>query len=105
MKLKAIIVHSGSADVGHYYTIVRQEGKWVKLDDSRAQWFSESSIDSECYGGTFIAGEEWANLGEQSKNAYVLIYEKEVKNLIRLNASGEQLQQELSKFAEVAVTE
>jgi len=89
--LKGIIVHSGSADVGHYYTIVKQEGRWIKLDDSRASIFTQSNIDSECFGGSFTAGEDWAHIGEQSKNAYVLIYEKEVKSLIKLEAEGEQL--------------
>ena len=88
MHLKGIIVHSGSADVGHYYTIVRQDGRWVKLDDSRASVFTQSNIESECFGGSTIAAEEWAQMGEQSKNAYVLIYEKEVKSLVKLAAEG-----------------
>jgi ubiquitin carboxyl-terminal hydrolase 34 len=91
MSLKGIIVHSGSADVGHYYTIVKQDGRWVKLDDSRASLFTPSNIESECFGGSFMAGEEWAQMGEQSKNAYVLIYEKEVKSLIKLEAESLQL--------------
>lgn len=74
MSLKAIIIHSGSADVGHYYTILKQDGRWVKLDDSRVSTYSASSIEGECFGGSFTAGEEWAQLGSQSKNAYVLIY-------------------------------
>lgn len=84
MKLKGIIVHSGSADVGHYYTIVQQDGRWIKLDDSRTSFFTTSSLDSECYGGTFTTSDEWAHLGEQSKNAYVLIYEKDIKSPIKL---------------------
>lgn len=98
MNLKAIIVHSGSADVGHYICIVKQEGRWVKLDDSRASIFVQSNMDSECFGGSFTAGEDWAAIGEQSKNAYVLIYEKEVKNLVKLEAEGAQLAHELAKL-------
>jgi ubiquitin C-terminal hydrolase len=57
MNLKAIIVHSGSADIGHYYTIVKQDARWIKLDDSRASVFTQSNFDSECYGGIFRAGD------------------------------------------------
>ena len=39
--LKAIIVHSGSAEGGHYYVIMKREsGGWVKLDDSKITLFS-----------------------------------------------------------------
>jgi ubiquitin C-terminal hydrolase len=38
--LKAIIVHSGSAEGGHYYTILRREKGWIKLDDSKVSFFS-----------------------------------------------------------------
>ncbi len=39
MKLKAIIVHSGSADVGHYIAIVDQGENWVKFDDAKVSTF------------------------------------------------------------------
>ena len=57
MTLKGIIVHSGSADVGHYYTILRRDDGWFKLDDSRCSMFSETSFENECFGGSFTAGE------------------------------------------------
>lgn len=46
MHLKGIIVHSGSADVGHYYTILQEDGRWIKLDDSRTSFFTTSSFES-----------------------------------------------------------
>jgi ubiquitin C-terminal hydrolase len=35
MKLKGVIVHCGSADFGHYYTIIKKENKWIKYDDHK----------------------------------------------------------------------
>jgi ubiquitin C-terminal hydrolase len=46
MKLKGVIVHSGSADVGHYYSILPNDKTWRKYDDSRVTYFGPSSFDS-----------------------------------------------------------
>jgi hypothetical protein len=77
LKLKGIIIHSGTPDVGHYYTIIKRDSNWIKYDDSRASLFSSMSFDEECYGGSWVA-DEWGGFGS-SKNAYVLVYEKEYK--------------------------
>jgi len=55
MKLKGVIVHSGSADVGHYYSILLNEKLWRKYDDSRVGIFTNNSFDSECFGGSFTS--------------------------------------------------
>jgi ubiquitin carboxyl-terminal hydrolase 34 len=82
MKLKGVIIHSGSADVGHYYSIIPNEKKngWLKMDDSRASSFPISGFENDCYGGNWQS-EEWGGFGS-SVNAYVLIYERVVKNPI-----------------------
>jgi ubiquitin carboxyl-terminal hydrolase 34 len=48
MKLKGVIVHSGSADVGHYYSILPNptNSGWLKFDDSRTTIFTSSDFDS-----------------------------------------------------------
>lgn len=83
LNLKGIIVHSGSADVGHYYSILPDGKTWHKFDDSRVTIFGQSGFESECYGGNWTT-EEWGGFGS-SANAYVLVYEKVVKNPIRLS--------------------
>ena len=77
LKLKAIIVHSGTSDVGHYIAILRKGENWIKFDDARVSGFSQSSFEEDCFGGSFIA-DEWGGSGS-SKNAYVLVYEKVLK--------------------------
>ena len=55
LKLKGVIVHSGSADVGHYYAIVPNSlsNGWLKLDDARTTIFPTSGFENDCYGGTW----------------------------------------------------
>lgn len=77
LKLKGIIIHSGTPDVGHYYAIVKKGDRWIKLDDSRTTIFLQNGFEEQCYGGNWTA-DEWGGFGS-SKNAYVLIYEKEFK--------------------------
>jgi hypothetical protein len=64
-------VHNGSADVGHYFTILSyNDNKWKKYDDSRVSYFPEFQFEMY-YGGNFVE-EEWGS--GSSSNAYVLIY-------------------------------
>lgn len=45
LKLKGVIVHSGSADVGHYYSILSSKNNtWYKFDDSRVSIFTQSGF-------------------------------------------------------------
>ena len=89
LKLKGVIVHSGSADVGHYISIVPNGKSWCKFDDSRVSIFPQSGFEKECYGGTWTT-EEWGGFGS-SQNAYVLVYEKVIKNPITLHKGEENV--------------
>jgi ubiquitin carboxyl-terminal hydrolase 34 len=72
LKLKGIIVHSGTPEVGHYYSIIKKENNWLKFDDSKVSSFPLTFFEDECYGGNWIA-DDFGGSGS-SKNAYVLIY-------------------------------
>ncbi len=48
-------MHSGSADVGHYYSILQNDKNWRRYDDSRVTFFGASSFESDCFGGNFVA--------------------------------------------------
>jgi ubiquitin C-terminal hydrolase len=54
LKLKGVIVHCGSADSGHYYTILYKDNMWKKYDDSRVSVFHSPFFESHCYGGSFV---------------------------------------------------
>eukprot|EP01105_Mastigella_eilhardi_P014372 TRINITY_DN3272_c0_g2_i6.p1 TRINITY_DN3272_c0_g2~~TRINITY_DN3272_c0_g2_i6.p1 ORF type:complete len:1195 (+),score=293.80 TRINITY_DN3272_c0_g2_i6:258-3842(+) len=51
--LEGIVVHSGSADSGHYYSFIRDRdsSQWFQFNDSVIEPFNVDSIPSQCYGG------------------------------------------------------
>lgn len=89
-KLKGIIVHSGYADAGHYYSYIldrntqgQSEDRWFEFNDSIVRPFDPKDIPEEAFGGEeevdsdVDEGKEVRR--EKVRNAYVLLYEREVK--------------------------
>uniref|UniRef100_A0A0R3RYZ8 USP domain-containing protein n=1 Tax=Elaeophora elaphi TaxID=1147741 RepID=A0A0R3RYZ8_9BILA len=86
--LRGVIVHSGQANGGHYYSFIRSEedgGRWFKFDDvDVTEWhLSKEEMQNMWFGGEYIAeGFENSSSHYQKKrqkrwwNAYLLIYEK-----------------------------
>jgi ubiquitin C-terminal hydrolase len=71
--LKAIVIHIGSADFGHYITFARpdvagQPSQWLMLDDDRVTEVSREDVMITAFGGK--------SLRLSSTNAYILFYEK-----------------------------
>lgn len=56
--LKGFVVHVGSSEGGHYYSIIKCEDGWIKFDDTR------------------IDDWDWNAGSEDRNNAYLLIYER-----------------------------
>ncbi|ETN39556.1 uncharacterized protein HMPREF1541_05782 [Cyphellophora europaea CBS 101466] len=78
-ELTGIIVHSGTADSGHYYSYIRQRpsadeprGSWVQFNDSDVTVFDSSTIGDYCFGGID------ASIYGMAKfyNAYMLFYQR-----------------------------
>ena len=110
-KLVGVLVHSGNAEAGHYYSyinVARHESedspsylkteadRWLEFNDSNISEFGFSRVESECFGGSqeeILTGymedsSEVAKLiGGRSKSAYMLIYERKNKGLIPLKES------------------
>ena len=92
-ELKGINIHMGSADGGHYFSVINNKrngegnvleesdkNQWLKFNDSHISVFDVNDIEKECFGGS--------NKGqgfnyENFQNAYMLIYERKNKTPIR----------------------
>lgn len=57
-RLKGFVVHVGTAESGHYYSLVREASKWIKFDDSRVEEW------------------QWDSSSREKENTYLLIYER-----------------------------
>lgn len=69
-KLKGVVIHSGSADSGHYYSFIEnKDGRWFEFNDEKVTPFDVKCLEDEAFG---------ARDGEyvKIKNAYLLFYER-----------------------------
>ena len=88
-----MLVHSGSADAGHYYSYIKERnresqnyGKWFEFNDTVVKEFSISNLKKECFGGQQQKHDnnEFDNEGNQNAdrlyerccNAYLIFYER-----------------------------
>jgi ubiquitin C-terminal hydrolase len=56
--LVGVLVHSGSADAGHYYSFIKERnkssqnyGKWFEFNDTQVKEFDIKNLRKECFGG------------------------------------------------------
>ena len=100
--LVGVIIHVGSADSGHYYSYINtiREGEgnisffnpkdenclnsWLEFNDSTISQFDIQNLENEAFGGSYDEYNSYSNYGgwsrEKSNNAYLLVYERLVKN-------------------------
>ncbi|XP_077972925.1 ubiquitin carboxyl-terminal hydrolase 24-like [Styela clava] len=92
-ELVGIVVHSGQASAGHYYSFIKDRrgtqmsnpwrGKWFKFNDITVEEFNmnEQSLAEECFGGTYESkvydkGTTYHENRQRYWNAYLLFYER-----------------------------
>ena len=68
--LAGVVVHTGTADGGHYYSFIRDRystaGSWYLFNDAEVKPFDPSQIAAECFGGEMMV--------DQKIMIYVLFY-------------------------------
>jgi hypothetical protein len=69
-KLKGVVVHTGSADSGHYYSFIEDANKnWFEFNDSSVSPFDIKNLPEEAFGTK-------DSYEDKVKNAYLLFYER-----------------------------
>jgi len=119
-ELVGVVVHLGVANAGHYYSYIniQREGtcnkmnfnpnddshvrKWMTFNDSSVMNFNLDQMETECFGGSANGKDDaedligWSkkNDWDNSKNAYMLVYERVNKTPITMVIPESQLKQE-----------
>lgn len=86
-KLSGVLVHSGYAEGGHYYSFIKDRedetgaDAWYEFNDENVKDFDKADLESEWFGGE----EKWSDMmghsiylknSEKHRNAYLLFYER-----------------------------
>ena len=85
-ELQGIIIHSGTAQYGHYYSIISNEekgglGNWLKFNDSIASKVKYDEILGEAFGNNY-------DNNQYGSSAYMLIYRKVIKKPVIINSKN-----------------
>ena len=86
-RLSGIVVHSGQASGGHYYSNVlhREASKWYKFDDgdvTECKMDDDDEMKNQCFGGEYMGEQVFDNIMKRVSyrrqkrwwNAYLLFY-------------------------------
>ena len=81
-ELQGILIHSGTAQYGHYYSIIYSDkkditGKWYKFNDTSVTEVNFDQVEQDAFGS--LAQHEYGS------SAYMLIYQKKHKKPVVIN--------------------
>lgn len=88
-----VLIHSGSADAGHYYSFIKERnkkspnyGQWCEFNDTTVRETSFEQLKKECFGGQQQKNQdnEFENENTNNENriferccsAYLVLYER-----------------------------
>ncbi|GBG68283.1 hypothetical protein CBR_g2830 [Chara braunii] len=94
-ELMGVVVHSGTAFAGHYYSYIKERdgdgplncpdhpGGWMAFDDKRVEPYDISDLEKDCFGGKYTV-EVYDNFlkttspqeFDRPNSAYMLLYER-----------------------------
>lgn len=81
-ELVGVLVHSGTAETGHYYSFIRERPtscstpSWVEFNDDIVTSWDPSQMESACFGGADHRPYDAANIYEKVYSAYMLFYQR-----------------------------
>lgn len=117
-KLVGVNVHSGSANAGHYWSLINtrrgidepdendpnwaktESDPWMKFNDSSVTEYSFDKLKGDTFGGDGKSGNDdsWSFGGSYGQSAYMLVYEKRLKRPLKILATPEEVTQEKEKL-------
>ena len=50
-KLRGTVIHSGTADGGHYYSFIKDKEQWYSFNDEFVEPIDQSKVEEEGFGG------------------------------------------------------
>ena len=78
--IPGVIVHSGQANAGHYYSFIKKQGTntWFKFNDDNVTsiQLDDQTLIEECFGGEFKGKGNYQQTRSRYWNAYILFYDK-----------------------------
>jgi ubiquitin C-terminal hydrolase len=101
--LRGIVVHTGNAEGGHYYCLIKDtnSGTWFKFDDMQVLPFDESDIPAEAFGSNQPSqySDRTIEGGMRHKSGYMLFYDRvATSSATKPAASTAPLSTELKKL-------
>lgn len=111
-KLVGVTVHSGTANAGHYWSLINtrrghsepdaesptwaatETDPWMEFNDSTVRNFNFDKLKEECFGGSGGNEDSWGASsgfgGSYGKSAYMLIYERKKKKPVKILVDQEE---------------
>ena len=76
-RLRGCVVHSGTAEGGHYYSFIQgNQAGWFRFDDTNVSPFDTSDLGDECFGGEQGSAFDSWKKEPKPMTAYMLFYER-----------------------------
>ena len=111
-KLVGVVVHSGTANAGHYWSYINtrrgynepdendptwkntETDPWLEFNDSMVREFNFEKLKEDCFGGDGKGGNDdgWSFGGSYGKSAYMLVYERKKKKDLKILVPKEDVE-------------